>query len=127
MEAKTAAAMGSRRVGVVGWVGWVVDEAMGVGVVVVMAFSVRARMAFWDFLVPKARPRVVRAERRCVGGRLVDWLWGVAREGGASRTLGGASSISGSGGALAGDVGRKVPRRTRLRASTTCKSPVVGL
>ena len=29
----------------------------------VMAFSVRARMAFWDFLVPKVSPRVERAER----------------------------------------------------------------
>ena len=27
-----------------------------------MAFSVRERIAFWDFLVPKARPRAVRAE-----------------------------------------------------------------
>ena len=27
-----------------------------------MAFSVSKRMAFWDFLVPKARPRAVRAE-----------------------------------------------------------------
>ena len=29
----------------------------------VMAFSVRARMAFLDFLVPNVRPRVERAER----------------------------------------------------------------
>lgn len=27
-----------------------------------MAFSVRERMAFWDFLVPNVRPRVLRAE-----------------------------------------------------------------
>ncbi len=30
-----------------------------------MAFSVRARMALRDFLVPKVRPRVERAERAC--------------------------------------------------------------
>jgi len=30
-----------------------------------MAFSVRARMALRDFLVPKVRPRVERAERVC--------------------------------------------------------------
>ena len=62
MEAKTAAAMGSR-----GGLAPGVAEEEGV-VVVVMAFSVRARMAFWDFLVPKARPREVRAERRWRGG-----------------------------------------------------------
>ena len=27
-----------------------------------MAFSVRERMAFWDFLVPNVRPSVLRAE-----------------------------------------------------------------
>ncbi len=27
-----------------------------------MAFSVRARIAFWDFLVPKERPRAAREE-----------------------------------------------------------------
>jgi len=27
-----------------------------------MAFSVIERMAFWDFLVPKVRPRVERAD-----------------------------------------------------------------
>lgn len=30
-----------------------------------MALVVSARMAFWDFLVPKARPRFERADRAC--------------------------------------------------------------
>lgn len=30
-----------------------------------IAFAVRDRMAFWDFFVPKARPRLLRAERYC--------------------------------------------------------------
>ena len=30
-----------------------------------IALAVRARMAFWDFFVPKARPNSERAERVC--------------------------------------------------------------
>ena len=30
-----------------------------------IALAVRARMAFWDFFVPKARPNSERAERAC--------------------------------------------------------------
>ena len=36
-----------------------------------IAFAVRDRMAFWDFFVPKARPRLLRAERYCSADRLV--------------------------------------------------------
>ena len=59
IESTTAAATGSR-----GRLPGVDEDLVGSEV---MAFSVRARIAFWDFLVPKARPRFVRAERRCTG------------------------------------------------------------
>ena len=36
-----------------------------------IALAVRDRMAFWDFFVPKARPRLLRAERYCGVDRLV--------------------------------------------------------
>ena len=36
-----------------------------------IALAVRDRMAFWDFFVPKARPRLLRAERCCSVDRLV--------------------------------------------------------
>ena len=36
-----------------------------------IALAVRDRMAFWDFFVPKARPRLLRAERYCGVGKLV--------------------------------------------------------
>lgn len=75
MVAKTAAAMGSSGVGAVGVDGVVGGRGNGVR----MAFSVRARMAFLDFLVPKARPRVVRVEGCCEarGQGLVDgWTVG---------------------------------------------------
>lgn len=75
MVAKTAAAMGSSGVRVEG-----VVRGRGRGKGVRMAFSVRARMAFWDFLVPKARPRVVRVEGWCWieqrGGRVSGWMDG---------------------------------------------------
>ena len=48
---------------------------------------------------------------------------------GRGRTVGVASSFSGSWVVLTevgGAVGRRVLLRTRLRASSTCKSPVVG-
>jgi len=59
MESTTAAASGSR--------GWLEDcEAVMVvplrGLRGDMAFSMRARIAFWDFLVPKERPRAAREE-----------------------------------------------------------------
>ena len=64
IDSTTAAARGSR--------GWLEDagEEVPLGVVVVglrgpMAFSVRARMAFCDFLVPKERPRAAREESCC--------------------------------------------------------------
>ena len=36
-----------------------------------IALAVRDRMAFWDFFVPKARPRLLRAERYCGVDKLV--------------------------------------------------------
>ena len=36
-----------------------------------IALAVRERMAFWDFFVPKARPRLLRAERYYRTDRLV--------------------------------------------------------
>ncbi len=67
MESRTAEARG-----VSGGCGWLedgveVDVDVEVGFVVgrlsgEMAFSVRERIAFWDFLVPNARPRAMRDE-----------------------------------------------------------------
>lgn len=34
-----------------------------------MAFSVKERIAFWDFLVPKARPKAMRLETGLRGNR----------------------------------------------------------
>ena len=41
------------------------DESLGFWSLDAIAFSVSERMAFCDFLVPKASPRIVRAARAC--------------------------------------------------------------
>ena len=61
MESITAAARGSS--------GWLEEGVEAVPLRALrgeMAFSVSARMAFWDFLVPKERPRVAREESCCL-------------------------------------------------------------
>ncbi len=66
-----------------------------------IALAVRARMAFWDFLVPKARPRVERAERVFGASSSSSWLLAMAAE-------------------------RSVLRMTSFRAGTNWSWPVEG-
>lgn len=78
-----------------------------------IAFFVSASIAFWDFLVPKVRPRVLRAERLCrrvntTLAKNIAYRWEVL-------TFSGFVAIS-----SVLSIGRTLPLSTSLRARTSC-------
>lgn len=115
MEEMTAAATGSR-------VGWDPSAAGRPFFDGEMAFFARFWRARLDFLVPKASPRAVRAERSCA----VVQLYSLDRK---SRTTSISTPLTlAAFASCSNSVGEKrgLPRRTSFRARMSCKSPDRG-